>query len=128
MARVAEIPPVIKPKTRRFGPGLFLAGVIGAMLVARLSQELNITIPKCSFKNLTGLPCATCGSTRALRALSHGQLSEAFWWNPAATLAVLGGIAAFLFWLVAPRDMVEKTTLVLRRLPIFAIIITLLGL
>lgn len=36
----------------------------------------------CPFFALTGLPCATCGMTRAWSAVFHGNLSDAFSFHP----------------------------------------------
>ena len=45
-----------------------------------------------------GVPCLTCGSTRALLALARFDVGQALSWNPlaaaAAILLVLGGIGA----------------------------------
>lgn len=61
-------------------------------------------LPACPFRALTGLPCATCGTTRAGVALLHGDLVSALTANPGAALAgvafLLGGALAPL-WLAA---------------------------
>jgi hypothetical protein len=47
---------------------------------------------------LVGLPCLTCGSTRALLALARLDVGAAFSWNPLAAAAgilfVAGGVVA----------------------------------
>ncbi len=48
----------------------------------------------CPFKEMTGYPCPTCGSTRLVLSLFHIQLLRAFLWNPALFLL---GVAA-VFW------------------------------
>ena len=49
---------------------------------------------------MTGLPCPTCGATRALLALARLDPVAALAWNPLVTLAVLaflaGGVVALL--------------------------------
>ena len=40
----------------------------------------------CPFKAVTGIPCATCGSTRSMLALLHFDLSTALQSNPAVSL------------------------------------------
>ncbi|MCI0535569.1 MAG: DUF2752 domain-containing protein [Verrucomicrobiales bacterium] len=52
-------------------------------------------LPRCSFKTVTGLPCFTCGSTRALAALGRFEVWEALKLNPLVTLA----FAAVPVWL-----------------------------
>ena len=39
----------------------------------------------CVFLDLTGLPCPSCGSTRAMSALAHGEIVRAFALNPLLT-------------------------------------------
>ena len=39
-------------------------------------------LPGCLFHKLTGLNCPGCGMTRAAHATLHGQLGEAFRFNP----------------------------------------------
>ena len=55
---------------------------------------LGLASPQCPFLAMTGLPCLTCGSTRASIAFLHGDFLQAFSWNPLAFLA-LGGVAMF---------------------------------
>lgn len=47
----------------------------------------------CAFKALTGLPCPTCGSTRAVARLARLDLAGAFEMNPLATAAAAGLLA-----------------------------------
>lgn len=39
-------------------------------------------MPKCPFRELTGLECPACGNQRALHSLLHGNFSKAFSYNP----------------------------------------------
>ncbi len=68
---------------------LLLAGA------AHFLRHHDAPLPGCSFHRLTGLPCAFCGSTRALDALGGGHLWAALALNPLLVLAcaasVLGG-------------------------------------
>ena len=43
----------------------------------------------CAFRFLTGLPCPTCGATRAALALLTGHLADAWGFNPVMTCAYL---------------------------------------
>ncbi len=51
--------------------------------------------PPCPYKAAHGAPCASCGLTRGFAALSHGRLTDAQRYNPAAPWLYLA------FWLVA---------------------------
>ncbi len=56
----------------------------------------------CPFKRLTGLPCPTCGSGRALRELLALHPLAALAWNPLVTLASVG-IGVFVIYAVLTR-------------------------
>jgi len=68
-----------------FGAILSLAGLaVGLLHLDRLPFAL------CYLKLTTGLPCPTCGSTRALGRLFALDFAGALRMNPATTLAVFG--------------------------------------
>ncbi len=59
----------------------------------------------CFFKNVTGIPCPACGSTRATVQLMHGHVSASFFINPfgiLTNLMIIGSVG----WMV--RDVVRK--------------------
>ena len=69
---------------------IFLAlGAVAALGVAVLHLD-RLPILVCLFRAATGLPCMTCGATRALADLVAGDVSGAFAMNP---LAALGAFA-----------------------------------
>lgn len=49
---------------------------------------------QCPFKWLTGIPCPGCGGTRALIAILHGHIIEAFLINPLSVLLIIFAIIA----------------------------------
>ncbi|HVO09959.1 MAG TPA: DUF2752 domain-containing protein [Vicinamibacteria bacterium] len=75
-----------------FGAISALAGL--AVSVLHLDR-LPLTL--CLFKGMTGLPCPTCGGTRALGRLFAGDLAGAVLMNP---LAALGALLVF-GWAIA---------------------------
>jgi hypothetical protein len=70
----------------------------------------NVTV--CLFKNVTGLPCPSCGSTRSVIALAEGDVKKSFFENPIGMLLAsfillgppwivwdyLSGKATFMHW------------------------------
>lgn len=74
-----------------------LAG--GATLFA-LAPRLLGRVTGCVFKAGTGVPCPSCGSTRALESLAAGDLVGALLVNPLAVLALAGGVVYLMYaWL-----------------------------
>jgi hypothetical protein len=61
----------------------------------------------CKFKLLTGMPCGTCGATRAVEALFAARFGEFFRINPFFSTALLAGLAyvpvAWVVWLAKLR-------------------------
>lgn len=62
---------------------------LGCAAVGLLGLDhLGFTV--CVFRLGTGLPCLTCGATRAFGRLFHLDLAGAFFMNPLVTLGTLG--------------------------------------
>jgi hypothetical protein len=78
---------------------MIFGGVLGVSgLIAWAWFKVGLPIPGCAFKEMTGVPCPTCGTTRMLRALFAGELWEAFLWNP---LLLLACVAVGLWMMVS---------------------------
>ena len=78
---------------------MFLSGAIVLASVALLEwmRPAGSAASLCILRNVTGLPCPTCGSTRAARALAAGRPIEALRHNPLVVTASACG-AALLLW------------------------------
>jgi len=63
------------------------------------SRWVSFVGPICVFKKTTGIPCPSCGSTRSMIALIHGDFLKGLSWNPMGLL-LLGGLIVFPFWLL----------------------------
>lgn len=70
--------------------------VVATALVRVIEPGADSMYPPCPFRWLTGLECAGCGSLRALRALSDGDLASAWVLNPLFVLFVVGFLAVAL--------------------------------
>jgi hypothetical protein len=94
--RAAEAPPL----GAIFGGILLLAAGATALLgLARLP------FPVCVFKAVSGIPCPTCGSTRALACLAQLDFAGAFAMNPlAAAGAFVVGAWALLDLALLPQQ------------------------
>jgi hypothetical protein len=47
-----------------------------------LGRHLNRPVHLCLFKRFTGLACPTCGFTRGMLALLHGDVTQVWLYNP----------------------------------------------
>jgi hypothetical protein len=85
---------------RRAGPAdrslavVLALGAASALALLPFAARLAAFVPPCPFHALTGLPCAGCGTTRAVVALARGDVPAALALNPLATAAMLAGGAA----------------------------------
>ncbi len=80
--------------------GLSLAGYIwiGWNFIEGLE---HFAVPSvCLFKEVTGLPCPSCGTTRSLLLLMHGQFRESFMMNPFGMMLAFA-IVVIPLWIMA---------------------------
>lgn len=61
--------------------------VFGVLLVVGLILHYQLTNTTCLIRGSIGIPCPTCGLTRAYKALFRGDIEGAFWFHP-------------LFWMI----------------------------
>ncbi|MBI3932437.1 MAG: DUF2752 domain-containing protein [Acidobacteria bacterium] len=88
----------VETRAGGFPTGLLLAAVGAAAAAAIAAFHLDrLPIVLCAFRAATGLPCATCGSTRAFGRLAQLDVGGALTLNPFITLVAL----AIAVWGVA---------------------------
>jgi hypothetical protein len=63
--------------------------VLSSAVAGAVWLRLGLPTPGCRFREWTGLPCATCGTTRMLRALLAGDLANAILLNPMVFFALV---------------------------------------
>ncbi len=73
-----------------------------AGLLGLIWMGFGLLLPGCTFLALTGLPCLTCGGTRAVQAILSGDIMAAAGWNPGVTagLLLLGGFYCYSLYAV----------------------------
>jgi hypothetical protein len=78
-----------------------------------IAQYTHVHAHLCLFRNITGLPCPTCGCTRGAMSLLRGDLRHAFAFNPlmfVVAVAAAGHLAMRLLagkairWELSPRE------------------------
>jgi len=82
---------------------LWLLVGLGALAVAALAlYGLGLPPVVCPFRAITGVPCPTCGGTRAVAALLAGRPGAALAWNPLLTAAAgaWGVFALYAAWVI----------------------------
>jgi hypothetical protein len=96
-----EAPPRLldagRRRARAWQAGTIAAVLLGARLVVA-SRPLPFEV--CGFKHLTGLPCPTCGLTRALCCAVHGDWAQSLAYHPAGPLLALA-LFAWMLWSAA---------------------------
>jgi len=82
---------------------LWGAAAVSAVVLRPVWIAAAPFLGSCTFRRLTGIPCPTCGTTRAALALLDFDLGAAIGVNPLATLVgvvfIVGGWAA-LAWVL----------------------------
>jgi hypothetical protein len=78
MPRASEIASVSTPGRRSWLMGGLTAGVIVGSVLTRPGSR---SLLACPFHAATGLDCPTCGLTRSMLALVHGDVASAFGHN-----------------------------------------------
>ncbi len=81
-------------------PWWAVAVVLGWLVLVGLGEALGarsgVDMPTCAFRLLTGVPCPTCGATRAVLAAGQTRFLDALLYNPLLTVAAVAGLG----WLV----------------------------
>jgi Protein of unknown function (DUF2752). len=98
-------------RVRRLAPGeidhelIWLSVSVVSLGLAAAWLTVGLPWPRCTFHEITGLPCVTCGMTRCGIQFFHGHFLAALKWNP-LVFVFLCGIAAY--------DLYAFTTLAMR--------------
>ena len=82
-----------------------LAGALGWMALATWSPPDDPAWSVCLFHRVTHHDCATCGMTRALSRLAHGDLRGSLARHP---LAAPFAAEAALLWLLTPAALLRR--------------------
>lgn len=84
-----------------------LAGYAWLFYVIYLNSKINPGFGVCMFKNITGVPCPSCGTTRSLILLANGHFKEAILMNPlgiAVAVIMVGVPILMIFDIVFQRQ------------------------
>lgn len=73
---------------------IWLSVSLTSLALAAAWLAIGLPWPRCTFHEITGLPCVTCGMTRCGIQFFHGHFLAALKWNP-LVFAFLCGVMAF---------------------------------
>jgi hypothetical protein len=93
--------------------GIIYGGIALVVLGAGGLLPILSVAPDCVFKVLTGIPCLTCGSTRSVVHLSHGDILSAFALNPLTTLCMISAILYLIYSLMSAAFNLPRISLLL---------------
>ena len=79
-------PTIFAPMLRERSISLGLI-LLGAILIG--ANVLGFSLWRCTFHDVTGMPCPGCGMTRGMTALVRGHWHEAWHWHPFTPLIAL---------------------------------------
>ena len=76
-----------------------MAGYGWLALVGRLKpEELGKRYDVCLIRHFAHIPCPSCGSTRSVLSILHGDIAGGFYWNPIGIL-IFAGLMMAPFWI-----------------------------
>jgi hypothetical protein len=81
-----------------FSRGLRITAAVCLLLGIVLPLPL---FPACFFKTITGISCPGCGLTRAICAISHGRIADAWHWHPFSFIFYGGALFIIFFPMLA---------------------------
>lgn len=67
---------------------IFIAGILGCVLLYYFNPEESGWMPRCPFLVITGLKCPGCGTLRGIHCLLHLQFANAWSMNPYMILSI----------------------------------------
>ncbi len=112
---------------RRAFSAIMAGGLLLGFLILFFVPPSDLPFPNCTFHSITGHSCLTCGLTRSLHAVSHGEFAESVGYHllgPALFSLMLLYFAIFTFEAIGGRKFevcAEKKTKI-RIFAMFAIV------
>lgn len=76
---------------------VWLLASLGAIAALTVWFAARLPTPQCAFHALTGLPCLTCGATRAAYQFLQGHFAASFSFNPLAFVTYCAILAFDLY-------------------------------
>ena len=84
------------PMERRMIRAFLAGGLVLAFLALFFVSPANLPLPGCAFQSVTGYSCMTCGMTRSLHAMAHGNLALSAGHHLLGPAVFIGMLVCFL--------------------------------
>ncbi|AXG74633.1 DUF2752 domain-containing protein [Flavobacterium arcticum] len=85
-----------------------IAGYSWLTYILLQDNPKHSSMSACFFKNITGVPCPSCGNTRSILSLIKGNFNNAIFINPLGFI-VAGIMFIFPFWLLYDISLKKNT-------------------
>lgn len=81
--------------------GIIYGSIAALCVLAVKYLPIAHVAPSCVFKGISGIPCPTCGATRALMNMTEGNFMDAVTMNPLAAVLVAAALLSCLYSVVS---------------------------
>jgi hypothetical protein len=68
------------------------------LLILFIVPPAHLPLPACAFHSITGHSCLTCGMTRSLHAITHGDLAASLHYHLFGPVLFFGALLSVLFF------------------------------
>src|SRR5688572_8016546 len=84
---------------------VWLSVSVGAAIVGAVWVALDLPVPECTWHQVTGFACPSCGATRCVRGILRGDFGTAFAFNPLLFVSFIGVVFYDLYaaWVILRR-------------------------
>ena len=84
----------------RIARAILGAVVFLGLLILFIVPPANLPLPACAFHSITGHSCMTCGMTRSLHAITHGDLAASLQYHLFGPVLFFGALLFVLLFAV----------------------------
>ena len=93
--------------------GILYGGIALIPLLAAWIMPAVVLLPSCAFQGLFGIPCPTCGATRSIMYLAHGNIVAALAMHPLIAVSMVAAILYSLYSLITLANGVPRVHIAL---------------